>query len=312
MTPTKRPLVGCVINLSISESDDSTKRGFPSWQVNRVTLQLVAALFGQGASVAFGHDWREDGVMEAVYSFARQMQPPIPLQGVDAASEGQPLLRNLLPWPDSPHLPERDLERLSSTLRVESAGLPEELRASDDEARRAEPADALYRYVRARGLTFLRHRLNDDCHVRLCLGGRRAGAAGRYPGVIEEALLAVKENKPLYLAGFLGGATEQVIEAIEGKQMTADFCSPTTLWGLYENPPVTELDAATRDDRVIDRNAVWREFAEAGPRKLAAANGLTIEENFELLHTPVIDQVVELVLIGLSRVWANLAQRQIM
>jgi hypothetical protein len=273
--------------------------------VNRVTLQLVAALFGQGASVVFGHDWREDGVMEAVYGFARQVQPPAPLASGDATSETQPLLRNLLPWPDSPRLPERDLERLSSTLRVESAGLPEELMASDGEARRVKPANTLYRYVRARGLTFLRHRLNDACHVRLCLGGRRSGAAGRYPGVIEEALLAVQGNKPLYLAGFLGGATEQVVEAIEGKQMQDAFCSPTSLLGVYENPPVEEASESTRDDRIIDRNAVWREFVEAGPRGLAAANGLTIEENIELFHTPVIDQVVELVLIGLSRVWGN-------
>src|SRR5207248_6431114 len=117
----------CVINLSVSESDDSAQRGFPLWQVNRVTLQLVAALFGQGASVVFGHDRREDGVMEAVYGFARQVQPPMPLSPGNAAAEDQPLLRNLLPWPDKPLLQERDLEQLSSTLRVESAGLPKEL-----------------------------------------------------------------------------------------------------------------------------------------------------------------------------------------
>jgi hypothetical protein len=247
--------------------------------------------------------------MEAVYGFARQMQSPISLSAANAAAQAQPLLQNLLPWPDSPHLPERDLERLSSTLVVESAGLPEELRAFDDEARQAEPNNALYRYIRARGLTFLRHRLNDACHVRLCLGGRCSGSAGRYPGVIEEALLAVRANKPLYLASFLGGATEQVVEAVEGRQMTNDFCHPTPLQALYEDPPVKEYDRATRYDRVIDRTAVWKEFASAGREKLAAANGLTIEENDELLHTPVIDRVIELVLIGLSRLWPDLARR---
>lgn len=301
MIPFHRPLTGCVINLSISESDDSAKRGFPFWQVNRITLQLVSALFGQGASVLFGHDWREDGVMEAVYSFARQMQPPMPFSTEGTVSEAQPLLRNLLPWPDTPHLSERNLEQLSSTLRVSSAGLPEELRTFDDEARHAESNSPLYKYIRARGLTYLRHQLNADCHVRLCLGGRRSGSAGRYPGVVEEALLALKVNKPLYLASFLGGATEQIIEAIEGRQMTDDFCRPTSLQDLYEDPPVKEYDEATGDDRIIDRTVVWREFAEVGYEKLATVNGLTIEENNELLHTPVIDRVIELVLIGLSR-----------
>jgi hypothetical protein len=259
--------------------------------------------------VVFGHDWREDGVMEAVYGFARQVQSPVPLSPANAAAEEQPLLRNLLPWPDKPVLPDRDLEQLSSTLRVESVGLPQELQPFDAEARQAEPDNGLYRYIRARGLTFLRHRLNDACHVRLCLGGRRSGSAGRYPGVIEEAFLAVTDKKPLYLASILGGATEQVVDAIEGKQMREDFCRPTPLQGLYDAPPVRELDGATRDDRVIDRAVVWRQFAGTGREKLAESNGLRIEENDELLHTPVIDRAIELVLIGLSRLWPDLGRR---
>jgi SLOG cluster2 len=307
VTPPKRALTGCMINLSISESGDSAQRGFPTGQVNRTTLQVVAALFGQGASVVFGHDWREDGIMEAVYGFARQVQAPIPLSLREAAADAQPLLWNLLPWPDRPYLPEPDLEQLSSTLRVEVAGLPNELQAVDAEARRVGPDNGLYQYVRARGLTFLRHRLNTVSHVRFCLGGRASGYEGRYPGVIEEAFLAIRDKKPLYLAGFLGGATKQVVDAIEGKQMTDDFCGPTSLQSLYEAPVVKESDGTTRDDRVIDRVAVWKTFAGAGRKTIADANGLTIEENDELFHTSVVDRVIELVLIGMSRLKPTLA-----
>jgi SLOG cluster2 len=305
VTQPQRPLAGCIVNLSISEGDDSARRGFPLWQVNRVTLQIVAALLGQGASVVFGHDWREDGVMEAVYGFARQIQAPVPLSSANAVAESQPLLRNLLPWPDEPLLSERELEQLSSTLQVDRAGLPRELQAVDDEARRADPDNNLFRYVHARGLTFLRHRLNDACHVRLCLGGRRSGSPGRYPGVIEEAFLAVTEKKPLYLASFLGGATEQVVNAIDGKPMSEDFCGATPLQDLYARPPVKESDPNTRDDRIIDRTAIWKKFAEIGQEKFATVNGLTVKENNELLHTPVIDRAIELVLNGLSSLWHN-------
>jgi hypothetical protein len=304
MSPVHRPLSGVVVNLSISESNDSVERGFPSWQVNRVTLQFVAALFGQGASVVFGHDWREDGVMEAVYGFARQAQSPVPLSAGSTAGETQPILHNFVPWPDNPYLPERSLERLSATLGVESAGLPAELEGFDLEAR-ADPYGNLYRYVRARGLTYLRHRLNDASHVRICLGGRTAGSAGRYPGVIEEALLALRANKPVYLATFLGGATAQVAAAIEGKQMTDDFCPQSSVDALYTDPPAKEVDHATAADRVVDRASVWREFQDAGMGKLAALNGLTLEENAELLRTPVIDRAIELMLVGLSRIRTN-------
>ena len=38
---------------SLFAREDSVERGFPAWQVNRVTLQVVAALFGQGVGVIF-------------------------------------------------------------------------------------------------------------------------------------------------------------------------------------------------------------------------------------------------------------------
>jgi len=301
MSAVQRPLAGCVVNLSVSESDDSENRGYPAGQVNRVTLQLVSALFGQGASLLFGHDWREDGVMEAVYGFARQVQAPIPLSTKDAENEAQPLLRNLLPWPDKPFLPEQDLERLSSTLRVESVGLTPELADFARDVTLTNQDSERYLYLRARALTYLRHRLNDLCDVRVCLGGRQAGAQGRYPGVIEEALLAMRQNKPLFLAGLLGGATEQVIDAFEGKAMPEDFCAASRLTELYYQPPIQETDANTELDRVFDRGAIWKEFNEAGLGWLSIRNGLGPEENLALLHTSVVDQVIELVLTGLSR-----------
>jgi hypothetical protein len=301
VTHPQRPLAGCVVNLSVSESDDSTQRGFPSSQVNRVTLQIVSALFGQGASLVFGHDWRDNGVMEAVYGFARQVQSPIPLSRAQADAENEPLLRNLVPWPDKPYLSGPELEQLSSTLRVELAGLPRELEPFEAEARRADPNNTMFRYIRARGLTFLRRRLNDTSHVRFCIGGRRSGYAGRYPGVIEEAFLAVTHNKPLYLAGVLGGATNQVLDAFEGREMADDFCHTSPLEALYAAPPAKETDLATRTDRVIDRIAVWKAFRETGRERLARNNGLTVEENNELFHTSVIERAIELVLIGLSR-----------
>ena len=237
--------------------------------------------------------------MAAVYGFARQMQPPIPLSAENAAKEAQPILRNLLPWPNSPYLPERDLEGLRATLRVEKAGLLAELAQFEREG--ADPDGALYRYLRARGLTFLRHRLDDDCDARLCLGGRRFGYDGRYPGVIEEALIALRSGTPLYLAGILGGAAQQLIEAIEHEPMPEGFCPANPLEEIYRNPPVREIAASTVSDRVIDSAAIWTEFGQNALEKLAAVNGLTEQENIELFHAPSLDQVIEWVLTAMSR-----------
>jgi hypothetical protein len=297
-----RPLAGCSVNLSISESDESLTLGFPDWQVNRITLQLVDAFFGQGATVVFGHNWREDGVMDAVCGFAQQVQSPFPISSDEADATGEPLLKNVLPWPDKPYLPKEELESLNSTLRVEQAGLPPELQELAGRALQEGPSSNLYKYLRARALTVLRYHLNSASSARLCLGGRVAKYQGRYPGIIEEALLALRFDKPLFLAGILGGAVKQLGEAFEGKPMPAGFCGPAL--SVYQLPPVTEQDPTTAPDRIIDPTAVWDELREAGFQKLGAVNLLSEQENKELLHTQVLDRVIELVLTGLARLKA--------
>lgn len=239
--------------------------------------------------------------MEAVHGLARQMQPPDPISPEEAAIAGQPLLQNLLPWPDTPSLPHDDLERLASTLRVEHAGLPSELVAYDDRVRSESRDSDLYAYVRARALTHLRHRLNDHCHARICIGGRRGGSQGRYPGVIEEALLALQAKKPIYLAGLLGGATQQVIDAIEGQPMPDEFCKPTKLNELFASPPLPERDSGDRTDRQVDRAFAWSAFQHAGIDQISSMNGLGPEENADLFHTSVLDHAIELILMGLGR-----------
>jgi hypothetical protein len=299
MKPIHRALAGCAVNLSISESDDSSKLGFPDWQVNRVTVQVVAALFGQGATLVFGHDWRDDGVMEAVCGFAQQVQSPVPIPAEEAESSGDPMLRNILPWPDTPFLAKDRLESLGSVLKIEQAGLPVQLAQVAEQAK-ATPKSNLYMYVRARGLTFLRYRLNDICNARLCIGGRLSKFQGRYPGVIEEAILAFRSDKPLYLIGLLGGAVKQLGEALEGKPVPADFCSTAMVKAVYQNPPVEEDDPTTLVDRTIDPEAIWNELKDGGLAKLSQINKLTPQENQLLLHTQAFDQAMELVLKGLS------------
>jgi hypothetical protein len=298
----ERPLATRVVNLSVSESDDSKNRGFPGWQINRITLQVTSSLFGQGAGVVFGHDWRDDGVMQAIHSFAQQVEPLAPLSEADARATGRPLLTNILPWPDAPSLRPEDLERLAATLRVKRAGLPIEIEKFGDEALKLGPRHPLYLYLRARGLTHLRHRLNDESKARFCIGGRTGGSAGRYPGVIEEALLAIQEGKPLFLAGILGGAARQVINAIEGQDMPDDFCRPGLIDDLFKKAPIHEVDPRTATDRLSARNAVWSDFQKVGITGLAATNFLSPEENLELFYTPVFDRAIELVLAGLARI----------
>jgi hypothetical protein len=290
MTTGARLLSGLALNVSISECADSVGFGYPQWQVNRTVVEISAALLGQGVSVVFGHDWRADGVMEAVFAMARQMQ--------DAPG---PTMVNVIPWPDRTSLDSDTMERLKGTLIVEQGSLPPELDGCLSNLDDVDKGSDLYVYARARGLTQLRRRLNELSHARFCLGGRTSGASGRYSGIIEEALLAITDHKPLYLSGMFGGAAGQVISALLGGAMPERWCENPRIAAVYASPPVSETDPATEADRVVDPHAVWETFRNAGLTKLAATNGLTATENEELFEAGTLERAIELVLTGLAR-----------
>jgi hypothetical protein len=287
-----RPLSGLYVGLSVSESDDSAGRGFPAWQVDHVTVQVAAALMGQGAGVVFGHDWREDGLMEAIHTYALRMQAPGGM--ARGAPASRPLLQNLLPWPDEPKLSVRERDMLASTLVIETAGLPADV-AQKAVLPLSEPDRA---YVRARGLTHLRRELTSRTEARICVGGRTGGAQGRYPGVVEEAYLSVEARQPLFLIGLLGGATRQVIDALEGRPKPP----------LFGVGPVTDLYApfaAGRprdDDLEVDPSHVWSQFKKLGLGGLSRQNRLTVDENRELFQTTSIERAIHLTLRGLARI----------
>ena len=179
--------------------------------------------------------------------------------------------------------------------------MPAELRQYETETMELGQDAPLYRYLRARGLTHLRHCLDSQSDARVCIGGRTGGSAGRFPGVIEEALLAVQSQKPLFLAGMLGGATRQLIGAIDRESIPENFCHPNKVSAYFQEPPVVERDPATARDRVADPHAVWSELAELGVAGISETNRLTTEENKELFNSPALDRVIQLVLTGISR-----------
>lgn len=289
-TVSARPLAGCRIGLSISAASESDSLGIPASQVNRITLQLAAGLLGQGASVVFGHDWREDGVMEAVHGFAQQIRGPLP-------AENQPaLLTNILPWPDAPKLNAEQRERLRGTLRVQAAPPPppELLKRLD-----AAPKDInLNKQARFIALANLREELAEVTDARICLGGRTSGYQGVWPGVIEEALHTAKAGKPLYLSGLLGGATAGLIHTLDKspEKRLAHFTVKIKerLREAYATPgirkwrlPVGYLQATLQETNV---------------EGLAQKNGLSVEENYKLFHTRSLDEMIQLILKGIGNI----------
>lgn len=304
MSEAERSLRGLRVGLSVSgTADELARRGFTEDGLNRLTVRLARALLAEGATLAFGHDWRAGGVMEAIANIALDYQPAL------APAETGPPIFNLLPWDETASATDSALlARLKCVVEVIPAGLPEELRPLEAEALRAGKESREWRYLRARGLTRLRRLLTERCQARVALGGKLEVYDGRLPGIVEEIFLSCAAGQPVYLAGLLGGAGEvlgRLLTAEEGaaealRRALADAASSplAETYARQAGPTATGLA-----DSDLNPEAILESLAAESSRACVRSNGLTVEENRVLLHTHLEEEAVSLVLRGLKKTW---------
>ena len=118
------------------------------------------------------------------------------------------------------------------------------------------------------------------------------------PGVLEEALLAMRAERPLYMVGAFGGCARLVFDALEGRSR------PELHWDHQK----TAAHSQELRSLYEQRGEAWDEYPaiadELKRRGLAGLrNGLTDDENRELATTRSAERIVELVLRGIQQSW---------
>ncbi len=118
----------------------------------------------------------------------------------------------------------------------------------------------------------------------------------RIPGVLEETLMSLKADQPVYLVGGFGGCARMVADLILGnsrEEMSWDFQKQAPyapeMRQLYEKRGVSWWS--------YDEMTTY--LKEQGIEGLC--NKLSVEENKELFETVEIDRIVALILQGLRR-----------
>lgn len=285
VTPTTvhgKDLQDLAVGISISEPDANELKalGLSHFHLQSLMLDVARQCLAQGAQLLYGGDLRPNGFTENLLALVRHHN--------DTLNKAFAPVVNYLAWPlqlsVDKHWEAKHMDALSIIRLPAPVGLAD--------------SDSNSPLVWAQSLTEMREAMVKKVDARIMLGGKTLGFKGKYPGLVEEALLTLKAGKPLYLLGGFGGTTRVVIEALQGlnpKQLTeTEQCKDSAYKGFVAeyNQRINNTELA------IDYQAVTEVLAGFGIAGLN--NGLSLAENQRLFVTINHEEAIGLVLKGLS------------
>jgi hypothetical protein len=297
MSEEKAMLSGKKIGLSISDSADLSALGFDKMHLRDTLIEFTRQLLARDAVIAYGGDLRLEGFTLVLFDLVRAYNS----SGAPGAYRP---VHNYVAWPLHLNVDEDAEAELIKVGRLHRVPPPHDLTLdpgiAPDEFLKPETREN--RYVWARCLTAMRERMNEQTDVRVLMGGKVREYKGKYPGLLEEAYLALRAAKPLFLLGAYGGSTRAIIELVEGgspESLTLDFqCQDEAYRQLVEEYNSRAAAKHELGIEPIDYESVNRTFREAGTAGLR--NGLDAEGNRRLFHAVDPDEIIHLVLKGLS------------
>ncbi len=291
-----RPLAGITVGLSISISPDLERLGFSESHLRQALLDLARYLLAAGATLSYGGNFRENSYTEALIDLVRAHHRA-------GDSQWKPI-RNYLAWP---HFLSVDRDREGLQLQeVEIVRIPEGASLPAP----ADPPTEQNLFQQALWLTEMRARMTREIDARIILGGTSTGYSGRYPGLAEEALLALAGGKPVFLLGSFGGSTAALIEAARGgepQELTEGFQLADPAYAARvsygRRRQLAEGSAEGWPLGGIDYGRLVAFLRERGIDGLG--NGLSRDDNERLFATEFVHEMVQLVLKGLGELAAR-------
>ena len=279
------------IAISISESEDMEELGFHEFHLKDATIEITRYLLVNGAKLLYGGDLRKGGFTKLFSELSFQYR--------DKGNMDEMVFTNYFSWPIHTLLQPTDKaefkkNRVIPILVKPYENIPEELKTKFVSFDTNEN-----RFYWAKSLTKMRKEMVNATEARIFIGGRTSGYKGSYSGVLEEFLLSIKNDNPLYLIGAFGGVSKAIINILSNKKddrLTADIQLSNNEYKEF----VAYFNSNEKQGQ-IDYNKVQEEISQYGLSKLSKNNGLSKDENKRLFETPHIPEMIFLILKGLSK-----------
>jgi hypothetical protein len=271
----KDTLTGIRLGISVSESPDLARLGLVETHFRLALAEIARCVLASGGQLAYGGHLESDGYTAfLIHELERYSRRDRHLQICLALSEHRKLtLSNL------------ETEKRHLALYGEIVCLDLDGNIIDPAIGRHEASNIVDAETTRQSLTGLRHYMAQKTQGRVLIGGRRSDFQGDMPGLLEETLFAVEQGQPIFLAGGFGGITLDIAKAL-------GIDDAGWLPVLPDTPPP--------EKRVTDGISRLIEIFKA-TRGQSLENGLTVNENRQLMacHRP--GEIAALVSLGLGR-----------
>lgn len=266
------------LGVSVSDSADLQQLGLLPRHAELAIGEIARAVLVNGGSLVYGGRVKPSGftqfLMHEVRRFGRS---PEALTLCLAAPEHRKLSRAELDALD------RELGSRGTVVCLDEWGTPIEAILSTKKPS-ADPIQD--QPLRQASYTALRRYLGEVTNARVILGGQLAAFQGAMPGLIEEAIVAVRSSQPLFVAAGFGGAAALIAQALAIDDLG---------WAPKGFP-------ARPTDKRIDMSIHQLESAaDKGPWTVALC-GLTDKECRELAASHRPREIASMLVRGLTRI----------
>lgn len=318
-----------VVGISISQGADLAALGFGPEHLNEISILVARTVLrpkpdgdanAAGWKLAYGGDLRPQGFTRNLFAVVRGESG-----GGDGDRRSRQRLYSYFAWPHYLALSkseEAELINVCNFVRIR----PED--AGGTGLRWDQPVDdpALREagYVASRCLSVMREWMTKggakvlDGHIapalaaRIILGGRVFDYSSFMPGLFEELLLAFEHRVPIYCLGGLGGAAGVLARAIAApagsplpEELGLDWQRKQTgtvdgLIAAYAKHPDVPQPEAFYARLTAAVNGLRDELRGAGAAPLS--NGLTAQQNRELMETQDPATMRRLIALGLGHI----------
>ena len=281
-------LNGMSVAISVSEAPDSDVLGYGADMIRDLTIELSRHLLIAGAKMVYGGDLRDGGYTELFSDMSLQYKN---YQGdVDRDTI---FFRNFFAWPIYLNFTtETKLQYKNSRVEPVFVDCPDEY--GGDKSKPIAPVNNENSYIYALSLLKMRKQMESESNARVILGGKTFGFSGFMAGVIEEYIQAMEAGHPVYLLGGFGGAASLLASLIRKEKSIAAVIEEAS-----KTPRYAEFMSYCKD-RSIDMGYGRLEAIVAGGID-GLKNGLTVEQNYILLQSTDVIEIVGLILKGLSQ-----------